>query len=177
MTTATLGSDDLAMLPMRVAVGQLRELTEEQLAFAVQIGAEDVQLNTPDLPGEERWEYEDLKALRERANGAGLRLIALENVPVRFYDQIMLNGPERERQMENMIATVRNMGKAGIPILGYHWMPNGVWRTFRETKVRGGAISNEFRYEQVKDAPYTHGRLYTAEEMWVNSCLGIVSEG
>ena len=70
-----------------------------------------MQLNTPDLPGEERWEYEDLKALREKANAAGLRLIALENVPVRFYDQIMLAGAERERQMENMIATVRNMGK------------------------------------------------------------------
>ncbi|MCW3097497.1 MAG: hypothetical protein JWL77_3115 [Chthonomonadaceae bacterium] len=174
MTTATIEREDLATLPMRIAVGQFRDLTEEQLAFAVQVGAEDVQLNTPDLPGEERWEYEDLLALRERANAAGLRLIALENVPVRFYDQIMLAGPAQERQMENMIATVRNMGKAGIPILGYHWMPNSVWRTSRETRLRGGAISNEFQYELVKDAPFTHGRLYTAEEMWVNSCLGIV---
>ena len=109
MTSAALSNEDLAALPMRIAVGQFRELTEEQLAFAVQVGAEDVQLNTPDLPGEERWEYEDLRALRERANAAGLRLIALENVPVRFYDQIMLAGPGRERQMVNMIATVRNM--------------------------------------------------------------------
>jgi mannonate dehydratase len=67
-----------------------------------------------------------------------------------------------------MIATVRNMGRAGIPIRGYHWMPNGVWRTSFETKVRGGAVSNEFRYEEVKDAPLTHGRLYTADEMWAN---------
>ena len=168
MTTATLDTVNLADLEMRVAVGQLRELTEEQLAFAVQVGAEDVQLNTPDLPGEERWEYEDLEALRERANGAGLRLIALENVPIRFYDQIMTAGPERERQMANMSATVRSMGKAGIPILGYHWMPNGVWRTSFETKVRGGAVSNEFRYEQVKDAPLTHGRVFGADEMWAN---------
>ena len=78
-----------------------------------------------------------------------------------------MDGAEgRERQMENMIATVRNMGRAGIPILGYHWMPNGVWRTFRETLVRGGAVSNEFQYEKVKDAPLTHGRLFTHEEMW-----------
>ena len=175
MTTATLENEDLAMLPMRIAVGQLKDLTEEHLAFAVQVGAEDVQLNTPDLPGEERWEYEDLKVLREKANAAGLRLIALENVPVRFYDQIMLGGPERDRQMENMIATVRNMGEAGIPILGYHWRPNGVWRTSFETKVRGGAVSNEFRYREVEDAPPTHGRIFGAEELWVNSCLGIVS--
>jgi mannonate dehydratase len=70
--------------------------------------------------------------------------------------------------MENMIATVRNMGRAGIPILGYHWMPSGVWRTSFETKTRGGAVSNEFVYEKVKGAPLSHGRIYTDEEMWEN---------
>ena len=168
MATASLPEIDMAKLPMRIAVGQFNDLTAEQMAFACQVGAEDVQLNTPNLPGEERWEFEDLIALRQRAEGSGLRLIALENVPIRFYDQIMTAGPERERQMENMSATVRNMGKAGIPILGYHWMPNGVWRTSFETRVRGGAVSNEFRYEQVKDAPLTHGRVFGADEMWAN---------
>jgi len=45
---------------MRVVVGQLRELTDEAIQFAKQIGAGGVQLNTPNLPGEERWEYMDL---------------------------------------------------------------------------------------------------------------------
>ncbi len=166
MTTENLGALNLETLPMRVAIGQMNELTDEQLAFAQQCGVEDVQLNTPKLPGEARWEYEDLLALRRRAEEYGLRLIALENVPISFYDQIMLGGEGRERQLENMIATVRNMGRAGIPILGYHWMPSGVWRTERETKVRGGAISNTFDYALVKDSPHTHGRVYTAEEMW-----------
>jgi mannonate dehydratase len=155
-------------LPMRIAIGQMSELTDEQLAFAVQCGAEDVQLNTPKLPGEERWEVEDLLALRRRAEEHGLRLIALENVPIRFYDKIMLGVEGREQQLENMIATVRNMGRAGIPILGYHWMPNGVWRTERDTKVRGGAISNAFDYALVQDAPLTHDRIYTTEEMWAS---------
>jgi len=163
-----LRPNEVDALPMRVAVGQFNDLTEEQLAFAVQVGAEDVQLNTPNLPGEERWEYEDLLALRQRAEAHGLRLIALENVPIRFYDKIMTGAEGRERQMENMITTVRNMGKAGIPILGYHFMPNGVWRTSFETKARGGAISNEFRYEKIKDAPLSHGRVFSHEEMWAN---------
>ena len=159
---------DLAQLPMRIAVGQFNELTEEHMAFARQVGADDVQLNTPHLPGSERWEFEDLLALRRRAETHDLRLIALENVPIRFYDKIMTGEPGREQQMEHMTATVRNMGKAGVPILGYHWMPNGVWRTSYETRARGGAVSNEFRYESVKDAPLTHGRIYSAEEMWAN---------
>lgn len=163
-----LSAIDLAALPMRVAVGQMSELTDEQLAFAVQVGVSDIQLNTPNLPGDARWEFEDLKALRQRAESAGLRLITLENVPIRFYDKIMTGSEGRENQLENMFATVHNIGRAGIPILGYHFMPNGVWRTSFETRVRGGAVSNEFRYEKVKDAPLTHGREISAEEMWSN---------
>jgi mannonate dehydratase len=157
---------DLDALPMRIALGQFKELTDEQLAFVKQCGCDDVLLNTPTLPGEERWEYEDLAALRERAEGAELRLIALENVPVRFYDQIMLGLPGRDRQLENMKSTIRSMGRAGIPILGYHWMPNGVWRTAREVPVRGGAISNRFDISELEARGPTHGREYTEDELW-----------
>jgi mannonate dehydratase len=155
-------------LPMRIAIGQFNELTDEQLAFAQQVGAEDVLLNTPALPGNERWEYDDLLAWRKRAEEHGLRLIALENVPVHFYNKIMLGQDGREWQLENMQTTVRNMGRAGIPILGYHWMPNSVWRTDGAVKIRGGAISNSFDYEIAKERPATHGRIYTEEEMWAN---------
>jgi len=158
---------DLESLPMRQAVGQMSELTDENLAFARQCGLEDIQMNTPRMPGEARWEYDDLARLADRAASHGLRLICLENVPVRFYDQIMLGRPERERQLENMAATVRNLGRAGIPILGYHWMPNGVWRTERACPIRGGAVSNSFDLERAPTA-LTHGRLYDAEEMWAH---------
>src|ERR1041385_7020134 len=151
---------DLNTLPMRIALGQFNELTDEQLAFVKQCGCDDVLLNTPKLPGEERWEYEDLLAWRRRAENAGLRLICLENVPVTFYDRIMLGLPGRERQLENMQQTVRNMGRAGIPILGYNWMPNRVWRTSRDTPVRGGATATAFKME-LADTALTHGREYS----------------
>lgn len=158
---------DLDTLPMRVGLGQFNELTDEQLAFVKQCGCDDVLLNTPKLPGEAAWEYEDLVRLRERAESAGLRLIALENVPVRFYDKIMLGLPGREEQLANMQRTVRNMGRAGIPILGYHFMPNSVWRTSFQVPVRGGAISNQFVMAHAEQK-LTHGREYTEEELWAN---------
>jgi mannonate dehydratase len=157
---------DLNQLPMRVALGQFNELTDEQLLFVKQCGCDDVLLNTPKLPGEERWEYEDLLAWRNRAEAAGLRLIALENVPITFYDRIMLGLPGRERQLENLQQTVRNMGRAGIPILGYHWMPNRVWRTAEHRPVRGGAAATAFRLSDVADNSPTHGREYSEDELW-----------
>src|SRR5687768_13945223 len=105
---------------MRVAIGQFNELTHERLTFAKQLGVSGVLLNTPVLPGERRWELDDLAWLRRRCDEYGLRLEALENVPVRFYDRAMLGLEGRDEQIAGYQATIRNVGAAGIPILGYH---------------------------------------------------------
>ncbi len=42
---------NLDNLPMRVALGQFNELTDEQMAFAKQCGCDDVLLNTPRSAG------------------------------------------------------------------------------------------------------------------------------
>ena len=155
-------------LKMRVGLGQFQELTNEMCLFIKQLGADDFLMNTPRLPGEHRWEYEDLKALVEKANRYNLRLMALENVPVPFYEKAMLGLSGRDEQIEHMSATIRNMGKAGIPILGYHWMPNKVWRSEPLAEMRGGARATRFDLEQHKDAPLTHEREFTEEEMLAN---------
>ena len=72
---------------MRVALGQIPVPDEQYLLFARQLGLGGVQFNTPRLPGSERWEYEDLLALRERCESYGLRLEAIENLPNRFYER------------------------------------------------------------------------------------------
>ena len=153
---------------MRIGLGQFNELTDEKLAFIKQLGADDFLMNTPKLPGDKRWEYEDLAILKQRADQADLRLMALENVPVSFYDKAMLGLPGRDEQIDHMCNTIQNMGKAGIPILGYHWMPNSVWRTPEMATLRGGAKATRFDLEEHTDAPLTHDRVYTAEEMWDN---------
>lgn len=178
---------------MRVAVGQVSVLTDEILAFARQLGIPGIQVNTPALPGEAEWAYDDLRALRERCEGAGLHLEAIENVPLDFYDQAMLGLPGGEEQIAHYRATIRNMGRAGIPILGYHFMPNSVWRTGRSPIGRGGAAVTSFdmalvtadaadvrvayaeRDRTKSDDPFdTRGEIPNAgiergaEEMWAN---------
>src|ERR1700727_3003847 len=129
---------------MRIAVGQAARATHECLASARQIGAAGVQFNTPDLPGEQRWEAGDLIALRERVESYGLRLEAIENLPNSFYTSAMFGLHGRDEEIEHVIATVTNMGRAGIPILGFHWMPASVWRTAVAPDGRGGAVVSAF---------------------------------
>ncbi|MFH1567106.1 MAG: mannonate dehydratase [Gemmatimonadota bacterium] len=153
-------------LPMRVGLGQFNELTDEMLQFIKQMGCDDFLMNTPRLPGSARWEHADVASLKARAEAWGLRLMALENVPVSFYDRIMLGLPGRDEQLGHMIHTVQSIGRAGVPILGYHWMPNSVWRTQPPAAVRGGALATRFNLAEHADAPLSHGRVYTAEEIW-----------
>jgi mannonate dehydratase len=152
---------------MRPGFGQFNIPSAEYLQFAAQFGATDVLLNTPLLPGVGRWELVDLVKLRLNVEQYGLKLTAVENVPTAFYDHIMLNGPRRDEQTENMICTVRNIARAGIPIFGYNWMPSHVWRT-PSAHIRGGAVATAFDDSLAQRMPLTHGRVYTEDELWAN---------
>ena len=80
----------------------------------------------------------------------------------------MLGLPGRDGQIAHMQATIRNLGRAGIPTLGYHWVPNGVWRTPDPAVLTGGARGTRFDLAAHEDAGFTHGREFTADEMWEN---------
>ena len=153
---------------MRAGFGQFQTPSPDYLQYAAQFGATDILLNSAALPGDNgRWELRDLVKLRISIEQWGLKLSALENVPISFYEDIMLGGPKRDEQIENMIYTVRNMARAGVPIFGYHWMPSHVWRTPPKI-IRGGAVATAFNYEEANKLPLTHGREYGDEEMWAN---------
>ncbi|WP_202865897.1 mannonate dehydratase [Paenibacillus contaminans] len=128
---------------MRIAIGQFTHVTEETMTFGRQLGITSCQLNWPALPGTAQWEYEDLLALRLECEKYGMKLEALENTPFDWYLKPMLGMDGRDEQIEHYKNTIRNMGKAGIPILGYHFMPNSVWRTPNEPG-RGGASVSAF---------------------------------
>lgn len=153
---------------MKLALGAIREPTDEILIFAKQLGAEYVVFNTPNIPGDGYWDFMTLLQLRTKVESFGLKLGAIENVPLSWYKKVILGLPGRDEQIENYTRTIRNMGKAGIGILGYHWMANSVWRTSRDTPGRGGVKVTSFDYDLVKDAPLTETREYTAEDMWAN---------
>ena len=175
---------------LRIAVGQFNELTDEKLRFAAQLGITSVQMNTPKLPGEHRWELDDLQQLVDKCQEYNQTLEAIENVPIHFYDKAMLGLPGRDEQIEHYQATIRNLGRAGIPILGYHFMPNSVWRTSRTTVGRGGVhvtafdmagirptsgSSDQLQYVAKQDERIGQmvvtgdpDRIVTEDEMWSN---------
>ena len=94
--------------------------------------------------GKTLWTYEELHDLRTAVNAAGLELAALENFnPAHWYD-VLLDGPRRAEQMSNIKTMIRNMGKAGIPCMGYNFSIAGVWGRVNGNWARGDAESVGF---------------------------------
>jgi mannonate dehydratase len=75
----------------------------------------------------EPWGLDQLIALRKQVESHGLTLGAIENFdPGHWYD-VLLDGPKKREQIENLKTIIRNVGRAGIPIIGYYFSLAGVW--------------------------------------------------
>ncbi|MCD9023533.1 mannonate dehydratase [Cohnella silvisoli] len=89
----------------------------------------------------EDWSYESLIQLKAEINEEGLELYAIENFDPAHWHDVLLNGPRRDEQIELLKSFVRNVGRAGIPVIGYNFSLAGVWGHTRDEYARGRAIS------------------------------------
>jgi mannonate dehydratase len=155
---------------VRVALGAVRRSDDKILRFAAQLGLQGVVLNTPlDIPGDRRWNTQDLIRARERVEAFGLHVEAIENTPLSFYLDTITGGPARDQQLDNYCQTVKSLGEAAIPILGFHWMANAVWRTDLRREGRGGAHVTAFDVSHIVDADApTLGVRLSEGELWEN---------
>ena len=131
---------------MKIILGAIKEFNDDALIMARQLGSEGFHFNTPPIAtgDEDFWTVRALRWLKEYTEKFELKLEMIENVPIRFFEAIMLGTPDRDEKIENYIKTVRNMGEVGIPILGHHFCPTWAWRTSIDTPARGGARVSSF---------------------------------
>ena len=127
----------------------IRNTTDEVLQTSVQLGVKNIifyggpgvdMLTASDVSHcKERNTYEDYVAFRERVESYGLTVAGCENGFIsspKFFD-VAFGGPKRDELIDLLADEITDMGRAEIPILGYNWMPNSVWRS-SGTQIRGG---------------------------------------
>lgn len=91
------------------------------------------------------WTLEEMLEIKRLLESEGLIWEAIENLdPGHWYD-VLLDGPKRDEQLENIQVMIRRMGKIGIPILGYNFSLAGVSSRIKTTKARGGSWCPCFR--------------------------------
>jgi mannonate dehydratase len=151
---------------MNLGLGLYRHmLTRENFQFARQAGATHLVIHLVDyfkggahnprdnqptgtdqgwgLAGDpnQLWTLEELIAIREAVEAEGLKLEAIENFDPAHWHDILLDGPKKKHQLENIKTIVRRVGEAGIPIIGYNFSIAGVCGRVTGRFARGGAVS------------------------------------
>jgi len=166
---------------MKLGFGLYRHmLNEEHYKFAKQCGATHLVIHLVDYFGHNKdksdqpiggdegwgkagddnsiWMLEELLAIKKEINDHGLELEAIENFdPAHWYD-VLLDGPKKEIQIENLKQIIRNVGKAGIPTFGYNFSLAGVSSRAQGPYARGEAIS--VGMEGVDNTPIPNGMVW-----------------
>lgn len=137
-------------------------INQDNLRFARQAGVSHIVLHLTDygfnrdqLPEYARgaagftgspslWDEEYLTGMKKLVEAEGLVVEALENFNPAFWYDVLLDGPRKHEQMENLKGIVRAVGKAGIPIFGYNFSLAGVWGLTSVPEARGGAMTAAF---------------------------------
>ncbi len=78
-----------------------------------------------DVPAGEVWPAESIEALSRKAAAQGLTFQVVESVPVP--EEIKLGGPDASRCIANYCETLRRLGKAGVKVVCYNFMPVFDW--------------------------------------------------
>ena len=126
------------------------------------------------------WTFEELAALRQEINAAGLELEAIENFDPAHWHDVLLDGPKKEQQLENVKTIVRHLGRAGIPIMGYNFSIAGVAGRVKGNFARGAAeavgmagpfdkpLPNGMVWNMIYDrhAPPGNAPTATPEQLW-----------
>lgn len=155
---------------LKLGLGLYRDsLTEENFRFARQSGATHLIVHLVDyfkgrspslssgLESEgwgtsanqgKLWSAEELLRIKKSIESHGLKWEAIENFDPSHWSDVLLDGPGKRRQIEDLKTIVRNVGKAGIPIMGYNFSIAGVWGLTKGPFGRAGAVS--LRFDQGK---------------------------
>ena len=67
------------------------------------------------------WTYQELRDIKAMINEHGLEWEAIENFDPAHWHDVLLDGPKKKQQLENLKQIIRNIGEAGIPIMGYNF--------------------------------------------------------
>ena len=121
------------------AWAQLRQLGITEATGVLPRGSIDWRAHAPEQP----WGLGPLTLYRQLLEDAGFRLTVLEDNPP--MDRLRLGLPGREEELETVCDLIRAMGRLGIEVWCYNWMPIVSWsRTSTALEGRGGAVTSRF---------------------------------
>ncbi|MBY5560738.1 mannonate dehydratase [Rhizobium leguminosarum] len=149
---------------------QVAARDDDDYRIFAQLGVKHINADPPGKPSS--WTLSDLERHRDKVESFGLILdmiqLPLPSQPIEkaSYPDILLAGPERDRQIDAVCKLIENAAAAGIPAVKYNLNLIGIPRTPDEPG-RGGSLNASFRWDKTDQqaAPGLAGVL-SEDENW-----------
>ena len=149
---------------------QVAARDDDDYRVMAQLGIRHVCADPPSNPHD--WREDDLARLRDKLDGFGLRLdmvqLPLSSHPISRSQSpdILLAGPERDRQIDSICRLIERLAAVGIPAAKYNLNIIGIPRSAAEAG-RGGSRNSTFRWDKMdRDAPPGPAGVLPEEENW-----------
>lgn len=88
-------------------------------------GIHGVVATLMDIPAGDVWPEDEIQAMKKQVEDAGLTMEVIESVNV--HEDIKLGNGRRDEYIENYITTIRRLGRAGVKVICYNFMPVFDW--------------------------------------------------
>ncbi|NYT29941.1 mannonate dehydratase [Rhizobium sp. WYCCWR 11128] len=130
---------------------QVAARDDDDYRIFAQLGVKHINADPPGKPSS--WTLSDLERHRDKVESFGLILdmiqLPLPSQPIEkaSYPNILLAGPERDRQIDAVCKLIENAAAAGIPAVKYNLNLIGIPRTPDEPG-RGGSLNASFRWDK-----------------------------
>ncbi len=118
------------------------------------------------------WTEDDLARLRDKLDGFGISLdmvqlpLSSRPMPDGGSPDILLAGPERDRQIDSICRLIERLAAVGIPAAKYNLNILGIPRS-EDERGRGGSLNSTFRWDKMdQEAPPGPAGVLDAEENW-----------
>jgi mannonate dehydratase len=137
-------------------------LNEAAIRRVKQIGVNYVLTGGPPIP----WNEAELRSFVSTLASGGL---TLGNMMIAGFPNTIFGRPGRDEEIENIRASIRAAGKAGLPVVEYNFYAHRVIEGYYEESGRAGAGLTAFDYDRVKGLPpLPEEGAHTLDEMWAN---------
>lgn len=130
---------------------QVAARDDDDYRIFAQLGVKHINADPPGKPSS--WTLSDIERHRDKVESFGLILdmiqLPLPSQPIEkaSYPDILLAGPDRDRQIDAVCKLIEDVAAAGIPSVKYNLNLIGIPRTPDEAG-RGGSMNASFRWDK-----------------------------
>ena len=134
----------------KICLGYWAAADEAGMRRVKQIGVDYVLTGGPRIP----WDEAEIRARIDRFKAGGLTLY---NMMISGFNDVIWGRPGADRQIADVIASIRAAGRAGLPVIEYNFYANRLMEGYKEEIGRAGAGYTAYDYELSKHLPPRDG--------------------